>query len=496
MAAFSCPRNVLTQSNSFRIDRIISGIRIVGMPPNVSVEDVKNTFEVPQDKEAIVYFEWTGPAGTHRFEGVWKNPSGREVGRSDFTADSASGKFSGSWKLFLNQNTQPGRWSIESWVDGQILGRYQIEVHAGTTNAAGTPRAEASRVPSLAEISRHATAATVFVQHIDKKGGGNVSGSGFFVSPNTVLTSFSVIEGAESLRLASGSKTFTVAGVIAWNRFQDWAVLRTAESSTDFLPLADGKSGGVGEHCVALTITGQGTRTLADGAVNSVLTKAKIGERLSVSIDALSPDFDAVKDDATGSPLINLRGQVFAIAVGPGTILTGSGWVRIVRSHNLFEADSPFEGLKVLAVPLKYFATTLNGTTLTSLAQLSSNKEFAPDVVNANYIQSGTIALKADAIGNPVGEAFVFRELARELQLFITWNVAEKFDGRGAIKVYDDSNRVVVDGRPQPTKTPPAGKWVVSPGNIPIDRLPPGTYRVDYLLNDFPAWRSFFRIIP
>jgi hypothetical protein len=150
----------------------------------------------------------------------------------------------------------------------------------------------------------------------------------------------------------------------------------------------------------------------------------------------------------------------------------------------------------VLAVPAKYFATALNGTTLTSLAQLLSSKEFVPEVLNANYVQSGTIALKSDAIGNPVGEAFVFRELARELQVFITWNVAENFDGRGAIKVYDDSNRVVVDSKPQPAKTAPAGKLVVSPGTISLNQLPPGTYRVDYLLNEVPAWRSFFRIVP
>jgi hypothetical protein len=133
---------------------------------------------------------------------------------------------------------------------------------------------------------------------------------------------------------------------------------------------------------------------------------------------------------------------------------------------------------------------------LTSLAQLAANKEFVPDVLNSQYVQSGSIALKADRIGNPVGEAFAYRFLAKELIIFITWNVTEKFDGTGVVRVYDEKNRLVIESKPQKTKTPPAGKWVVSPGRIPLDQLHPGTYRVDYVLNDYPPWRSFFKLVP
>jgi S1-C subfamily serine protease len=202
----------------------------------------------------------------------------------------------------------------------------------------------------------------VFIEHVDKTGSGTVSGSGFFVSPNTVVTSFNVIDGAESLRLALGDKTFTVEGVVARNRFQDWAVLRTAERSSDVLTLADAKSGEVGERCVAMSVAGQGNRSLADGVIGGILTKANIGDRLALSMDRLSADFDAMKDVTSGSPLMNLRGQVFAIAVGPSTVLPGSGWVGLVRSHNLFESDSPFAGLKVLGVPAKYFSRALTNT--------------------------------------------------------------------------------------------------------------------------------------
>ena len=202
-----------------------------------------------------------------------------------------------------------------------------------------------------------------------------------------------------------------------------------------------------------------------------------------------------MKDEATGSPLMNNAGQVFGFVVGPSTVVPGSAAVGVVRSHNMFEADSPFDGLKVLAVSAAYFAPSLAKADLTSLAQLAT-KEFASDLVNAKYIQSGTIALRSDANGNPVGQAFTFRPSAKAVEVWITWNVAEHFDGNASLRVYDENNRLVFDSRPQQTNTPGGGKWVIRVGTIPLDSFPPGTYRVDYVLNDGPAWRSFFRMIP
>jgi hypothetical protein len=162
----------------------------------------------------------------------------------------------------------------------------------------------------------------------------------------------------------------------------------------------------------------------------------------------------------------------------------------------LFEADSPFDNLKVLAVPVRYIASAITRTNLTSLAQLSSAHEIAPDLVNSRYVQSGTIGTRSDANGNPVGQAFAFRPSTKELQLFISWNAAEHFNGKAVVKVYDESNRVLFETKAQSAQTSGGGHWVVHAGTIPLDSFPPGTYRVDYVLNDGPAWRSFFRMIP
>jgi hypothetical protein len=484
----------LPQSTAFRIDRVISGIRIVGVAPNVNIEDVKTTFDIPQDKEAVVYFEWSGPPGRHNFEGIWRNPAGREAGSSTFWAESATGKFSGNWKLFLDTDTEPGRWSIESWVDGQIVGRYGIDVRKVSASIPGK-RAPVSRLPSLAEIYRKANAATVAIEHVAKDGTRELAGSGFFVSPNTIVTSFSVIDGATGLRIVSAAKTFNLAGVIAWNRLQDWALLRTVDNATEFLPVASKAAQG-GERCLVLQFGANNERSLADGSIGGVLSRPKIGDRMELSVPPLSTEYDAVKDEATGSPVLNQSGEILGIVVGPATVLPGSAAVGVVRSHNLFEADSPFDGVKVLAVPAGYFAASVARTTLTSLAQLAVAHEFAPDLLNAKYVQSGTIGIRSDSNGNPIGQAFTFRPSVKQLQIFITWNVSEHFGGNASLKVYDDHNRVVFESKPQAATTPAAKSWVVQAGTIPLESIPPGIYRIDYLLNDVPAWRSFFRMIP
>ena len=216
-------------SSTFRVDRVVAGVRLAGTAPNVSVEeDIKTAFAIHQDPQALVYFEFSGPAGSHHFEGVWKSPSGFEVGRSEFTADSPIGRFSASWPLILGENTALGRWTVECLIDGNLVGTYPIEViGAGSTPVAST---SAARLPSVAEIYKRGVGATVFVQHVDSSGRAVSVGSGFFIAQDIVATAFESIDGAGALILTSGSKTFHVSrGFSLWDRFADWALLRTAE---------------------------------------------------------------------------------------------------------------------------------------------------------------------------------------------------------------------------------------------------------------------------
>lgn len=198
-----------------------------------------------------MYFEWSGPAGIHRFEGVWKDPAGREIGRSDFSTESLVGRFAGHWTLLLSATVMPGRRSIESWIDGNLVTTYQFNVRAAIVAAAPTePRPSTVRTKTVAEIYQAAVNATAFVERTDASGK-MLSGSGFFVGPNQFVTAFHVIESATSIRLIAEGQSYTVPGIVAWNRMQDWAILRTSGTATNVLQLAHIEPK-VGDLCLAM----------------------------------------------------------------------------------------------------------------------------------------------------------------------------------------------------------------------------------------------------
>ena len=49
------------------------------------IEDPRSVFYIPADHQVIVYFEYEGPIGSHRVEGLWKRPDGKVGTISDFT---------------------------------------------------------------------------------------------------------------------------------------------------------------------------------------------------------------------------------------------------------------------------------------------------------------------------------------------------------------------------------------------------------------------------
>ena len=83
---------------------------------------------------------------------------------------------------------------------------------------------------------------------------------------DALLTAFEALDGAASLRILSpdGSRAVTDQ-VLAWNRWQDWALLSVPRAKGLFLKRATNYVN-VGDHCVFLEIGGSGSR-LTDGTI-------------------------------------------------------------------------------------------------------------------------------------------------------------------------------------------------------------------------------------
>ena len=111
----------------FRLIRSVSGTKLVQDSARYGVEDPRTVFYVPADKEVIVYFTWEGPPGPHRFEGLWKNPSGRVTMTLEFDYKSGT-KIRWLLRMMPGDSPVTGVWTLEARIDGESAGSHAFEI--------------------------------------------------------------------------------------------------------------------------------------------------------------------------------------------------------------------------------------------------------------------------------------------------------------------------------------------------------------------------------
>src|SRR2546425_709855 len=78
----AAPRSETPGGQRFRLLRSLSGTKGQESGGRFVIEDPRAVFQIPEDKQIIVYFEWQGPPGLHHIECSWKNPEARVVSSS------------------------------------------------------------------------------------------------------------------------------------------------------------------------------------------------------------------------------------------------------------------------------------------------------------------------------------------------------------------------------------------------------------------------------
>jgi hypothetical protein len=148
--------------------------------------------------------------------------------------------------MLIDESATTGIWTIDSRIDGQTAGSYSFEIVAG----ASTSPVPTARIPlNATDICHEAEGATAFVEKLDSDGKEFGRGTGFSLGSGRVLTTFGNIDDATELRLAfGGGQPVATRQIIAWNRLQDWAVLRVDAPGIPALKLAQEKSWAVGQH--------------------------------------------------------------------------------------------------------------------------------------------------------------------------------------------------------------------------------------------------------
>ncbi|MGH9734032.1 MAG: S1 family peptidase, partial [Candidatus Acidiferrales bacterium] len=313
-------------------------------------------------------------------------------------------------------------------------------------------------------------------------------GLGFFIASGSIVTAFQVIDGASSLRLdfADGSSA-KVADVAAWNRAQDWAILRVDSPNEKPLEQAAPDSWRVGDLCYVLTSEGQNSRTIQTVTITGMEGKASASQRLTIS--ALGPQ------GWLGAPLLDRYGRVIGLLSGG---LQGSGSRRMGAWINYVNSDQMGADLNPTVLPLSALPRAAISEQPTTFAQLAAQGALiTPLVVNPQ----AAIGVLCVDFRNFQGQTIVPVQPGANLSrarghfgVVITWGPNEKVRSFAQLRIYDLQNHAVLQTTPLKIKLEPRAT-TYSAWKIPTNSLQPGLYRIDLLLGDQPQWRTFFRLL-
>jgi S1-C subfamily serine protease len=461
-----------------------AGTKAVKRDGRMYFQDPRSVFRLGDDHQIMVEFQWEGPVGAHKFVGMWKDPSGQVVVVSNFQFAPVTSPYSGYFTLLLGDTAPTGIWTIDATVDGQTAGSYSFEI---VGNSAALPTNHPERVPlDTKDIYSQMQAASVFIDKLDSAGAPINRGSGFFIAPSQILTAFENIDEASTLRIVfPNGQTATSREVLAWNRWQDWAVLKIDSQGPPPLKLARANSWNIGDHCYALGAAGGG-RTILTGGIVGKSNQPRFGERMTISIVG-------GKDDI-GTPVVNQFGE--AIGMMGGNVLPGVAFTNSppnIGTPGLNTATFPAPGLTVPAEAIK--VPSANQTAKT-LAELLASGVFFPPLTARDRVGFAALALQVERKHGPVWPRDVRAQFSlgeQTMAVFVNWQAKAKYKGIADVHFFD------LDGQ-EIAHTPPL-KVNIRPGNIDsaywtvaLKTFSPGIYRVDVDLGGAPAWRQFFRV--
>jgi len=466
----------------FRIVRSVSGSKLADSGGHYVVEDPRSDFYIPADKEVVVYFTWEGPVGPHHFEGFWKRPDGKLLMISDFDYKADQPRFGGYFRMLLGERPPIGVWTLETRIDGEMVGIHNFQIIADTQPNSPTP---SRRMLVPAEIYKRAAAASVFIENLNQLGERRSLGTGFFIGPGQLLTAFQVVDGATKVRVVMPDGRRAEAGeVVAWNRRQDWIILRIDAGQLPTLQLA-AEPWAIGDRVYVLDVPAEANRILIETSVIGKQSPSGSGDRITIG--------DNLNRRAMGSPLLSEYGEVIGL-IG-GNMIPGSAFVEDMA----FSARS-LSGTSrgTLAVPTSLIGQAVINSSPTTIEYLANSGQFMPPLAGNDDVLSGTLSRNVNRKTDPPQPIDTRSEFSRQdtrAMLLITWLPREKRKGVPTLRMYDLDNRLL-------SESPGKKKISVSPQKlsytgweVPLENLPSGIYRLDVALNTDTVWRTFFRVV-
>ncbi|MGH9882889.1 MAG: hypothetical protein ACRD6N_15735 [Pyrinomonadaceae bacterium] len=273
--------------------------------------------------------------------------------------------------------------------------------------------------------------------------------------------------------------------VVAWNRRQDWAILRVALANVTVLERAGVDSGTIGDRTYVLDAPAEGNRVVIETSLIGKQSQGAAGERLNIG--------NTLNRRAIGSPVFNEYGEVIGL-VG-GNLLPGAAFIEDAA----FGARSNALGMQsrgTLAVPIGLVnESTANASTI---ADLASSGQFMPALVSTQAVLHGTLSRTVNRKIDPpqaIDERIEFSRGDSKGTLLITWLPAEKRKGKPSLRLYDLDNRLISENESKKKITVTPQKLSYSSWDLNFPTLPAGIYRLDVSLAGDIVWRTFFRMV-
>jgi Trypsin-like peptidase domain len=470
-------------SSAYRVLRSVSGTGGREDNGRYLMDDPRSVFVAGKDAKVTVYFEWEGPLGPHHFEGLWKSPEGKIILISDFRYEAKTSRYSGYWTMLLSEATPSGEWNLEARIDGEPAGSHSFVI-SGSATAAST---SGPRVLSSSELYQKAFESTATVEKIAADGSVVSKSSGFWIGEGRLMTAFSAIDGATSLRvtLRDGSQLVTDQ-VLAWNRWQDWAALKLEGSAKAWLKPGPKDASSVGDRCVFLEFVPAGA-TLADGSITGKNSFAKAGQRLLIASSVTPLSF--------GGPLLDEYGNYVGIL--GGSIIPGGDPIGILSLLNDpgTTGRATDLGTTGMAVPQGFLPEVPANATPVRLAELAARGEFLPPVMKTNSVQAASMGTSSPGNTASLREykrIFSRRDVKPVVQ--ISWQSVAKEKFTSVVRIFNTDNKLISESKPRDISMA-QGKYMTTIWEIPAAAMPAGVYRFDLVLNGKTAWRDFFRIV-
>jgi hypothetical protein len=455
--------------------RSISGPSGKTIGSDFIIEETRNRFVYPADNSLVIYFQWEALPGDHVLTGTWRQPDGRAASISpDVNIRTTTTALNCYWIFGLTTGLQNGVWTLEVRVDGQPAGSHPFEISG---------MAAAPKQLSVDEIFKTLSPAIVAVRKMDESGRIIDSAAGFVIEPNTIVTAFQAIDGANRLEIEFlGGRKVTVSEVLQLSRTGDWALLKSDTGNGPAIARGSPGNVKVGERLLALSFD---ARNRIIGGVDVVGESEILGFGKRIQIEP------ALASEAAGGPLLDSDGQVVAVIGGSTSpaLGRGRGEGTIIMPGASFGSVLENQATPIGEIPRAH------PPQLTSLDKLRQDGILTSPASPMSEIVFATTTNSLPKRINDSLPRSVTQFSAREGQIAVysLWVRRSKISkGEISGSVFDGLNRVrttIAPKRVTLTETQQIFGFTFSPSGFQ-----PGTYRVDLNWNGHPAWRTFIRV--